>query len=121
INRTEPRAYCAELYLFWASTPLTSAWQPHPGNPILPDPLTARNGGLLRAGADIIRVGQCQGFRSHRTSASFFRIQRISRDEYQEELVCRITPDVMPAIHGTHHFHSDGVYCVWDFKKWARM
>ena len=120
INRTEPRAYCAELYLFWASTPLTSEWQPHPGNPILTDPLTARNGGLLRDGADIIRVGQCQGFRSYGASASFFRIARINRDEYQEELVCRITPDFMPAIHGTHHFHSDGLYCVWDFKRWGR-
>ncbi len=120
VNRTEPRAYCAELYLFWASTPLTSEWQPHPRNPILTDPLTARNGGLLRDGAEIIRVGQCQGFRSYGASASLLRITRISTEEYAEELISTITPDFMPAIHGTHHFHSDGVYCVWDFKRWAR-
>jgi len=120
ITRTEPRAYCTELYLFWASTPLTGEWQPHPRNPILTDPLTARNGGLLRDGAEIIRVGQCQGFRSYGDAASLFRIARISKEEYTEELISRITPDFMRAIHGTHHFHSDGVYSVWDFKKWAR-
>jgi len=120
INRTEPRAFCAELHLFWASTPLTSEWQPHACNPILTDPQTARNGGLLQDEGEIIRVGQCQGFRSYGASASLLRITRISPEEYAEELICRITPEFMPAIHGTHTFHSDGVYSVWDFKKWAR-
>jgi hypothetical protein len=120
VNRTEPRAYCAELYLFWASTPLTNEWHPHPRNPILTDPLTARNGGLVRDGAEIIRVGQCQGFRSYGAAASLLQITRISKEEYEEKLISKITPDFMPAIHGTHHFHSDGVYSVWDFKKWGR-
>jgi hypothetical protein len=120
INRTEPRAFCTELYLFWASTPLTSDWHPHPRNPILTDPQTARNGGLLHDEGEIIRVAQCQGFRSYGAAASLFRITRISQEEYSEELISRITPDFMPAIHGTHTFHSDGVYSVWDFKQWAR-
>jgi hypothetical protein len=121
ITRTEPRAYCTELHLFWASSPLANDWQPHARNPILTDPQAGRNGGLLHDEGEIIRVGQSQGFCSYGASASLFRISRITPDDYAEELISRITPEFMPAIQGTHHFHSDGLYTVWDFKKWGRM
>jgi hypothetical protein len=48
---------------------------------------------LQRDAEEIIRVGQCQGYRSYGDAASLFRIALVN---------------------------SDGVYSVWDFKKWAR-
>jgi hypothetical protein len=121
INRAGPRAYCAELYLFWASSPVSTDWQPHARNPILTDPERSRNGGLLEDQGEIVRVGQCQGFGCYGASAGLFRITRITPQEYEEEKICTITPDFMPGIQGAHTFHSDGIYTVWDFKKWGRM
>lgn len=66
-------------------------------------------------------MAQNQTFDSYGTSARLFRITRISPDDYAEELVSSITPGFVPGIHGTHHLHSDGVYSVWDFKRWERM
>jgi hypothetical protein len=120
ISRTEPHD-CSELYLFWAKTPLSGEWKPHARNPILIDPQRARNGGLLRDGDELIRVAQNLHFASYGLSARLFKITRITPDEYAEELVSSITPDFFPGIYGTHHFHSDGVYSVWDFKKWERV
>jgi hypothetical protein len=112
---------CSELHLFWARTPLDGHWVPHTRNPILIDPQKARNGGLLRTGEDLIRVAQNLQFGSYGASTRLFRITRLTPDDYAEELVGRVTADFMPGIHGTHHFHSNGTYTVWDFKKWERV
>ncbi len=120
ISCTEPHNCASELHLFWSTTPLTADWQPHPRNPVLFDPQNARNGGLLKDGDGFIRVAQQQRFGSYGASARLFRITRISTDEYAEEAVSSITPDFAPGIHGVHHLHSNGVYSVWDYKKWQR-
>jgi hypothetical protein len=120
ISRTEPHD-CSELHLFWATTPLSGDWKPHALNPILIDPQSARNGGLLRDGNEIIRVAQNLQFGSYGISTRLFRITKLSPDEYAEEFVASITPDFMPGISGTHHFHSNGVYSVWDCKRSERV
>jgi hypothetical protein len=120
ISRTEPHD-CSELYLYWATTPLSGDWQPHALNPILIDPQSARNGGLLRDGNELIRVAQYLQFGSYGISTRLFRITKLNRDEYAEEFVASITPDFMTGISGTHHFHSNGVHSVWDCKRWERV
>jgi hypothetical protein len=60
-------------------------------------------------------------FGSYGISTRLFRITKLSRDEYAEEFVASIMPDFMPGIYGTHHFHSNGVYSVWDCKRWERV
>jgi hypothetical protein len=120
ISGTEPHD-CSELHLFRARTPLGGNWVPHARNPILIDPQTARNGGLLQDGEDLIRVAQNLQFGSYGASVRLFRIARLTPDDYAEELVGGMTPDFMPGIHGTHHFHSNGTYTFWDFKKWERL
>ena len=121
ISQTEPHDCSSELYLFWATTPLANDWKPHPCNPIVNDPLSARNGGLLIDDAELVRVAQTPGFGSYGAAARLFRITRISPDDYAEEPVSSITPDFVTGIHGSHHFHSNGRYSVWDSKQWKRV
>jgi hypothetical protein len=121
ISQTEPHDCSSELYLFWATTPLTDEWNPHPCNPIVNDPLSARNGGLLIDDNELVRVAQSPGFGSYGAAARLFRITRISPDDYAEEPVSSITPDFATGIHGSHHFHSNGRYSVWDSKQWKRV
>jgi hypothetical protein len=121
ISPTEPRDCGSELYLFWNTNPLSDNWRPHARNPIHIDPQIARNAGLLKDDRELIRVAQSREFGSYGASATLFRITRISPDEYAEEPLSRITSGFVPGIHGAHHFHSNGAYSVWDFKKWERV
>ena len=121
ISRTEPHDCSSELHLFWARTPLTDQWTAHPRNPIVIDPDTARNGGLLNGGTDVFRVAQARQFGSYGTSARLFHITRLDPEQYTEQLVSTIAPSFAPGLSGTHHLHSNGQYSVWDFKKWERV
>jgi hypothetical protein len=111
----------SELYAFWATSPLRNDWRPHALNPIVSDPLTARNGGLLRDSNELVRVAQGRQLGSYGASARLFRITRLTPDEYGEELISVLTPEFARGIHGIHHFHSNGLYSVWDTKQWERI
>jgi hypothetical protein len=121
ISTSEPRDCGSELYAFWATSPLGADWKPHPCNPVVSDPLSARNGGLLRDSTEHVRVAQGRQFGSYGASARLFRITRLNQNEYAEELVSVLTPEFARGIHGTHHFHSNGLYSVWDCKHWERI
>lgn len=121
LSYAPPLDHLAELHLFRAADPLCGEWEPHRRNPVLIDPEFARNGGLLRTGDGLVRVCQSQGFGSYGAAANLMRITRLDREQYAEELICRMTPGFMPGISGTHHMHSDGIYSVWDYKRWERV
>jgi len=121
ISQTEPHDCSSELYLFSATTPLTDEWKPHPRNPVVNDPLSARNGGLLVDEREVVRVAQSPRIGSYGAAARLFRITRLTPEEYVEEPVSNITPDFASGIHGSHHFHSNGCYSVWDSKQWERI
>lgn len=113
--------HSAELHVFSARNPLADNWVPHPRNPVRNDPLHGRNGGLLRRGDELVRVCQSQGFNSYGVSATLMRITRLNREEFAEELICQLTPGFLPGAHGTHHLHSNGIYSVWDYKRWEKI
>lgn len=113
--------HSAELHLFSAQDPLAGHWVPHPRNPVRNNRLLGRNGGLLRHHGEFVRVCQSQGFNSYGAAASLMRITRLDREEFAEEPICHLTPDFLPGAHGTHHLHSNGVYSVWDYKRWERV
>lgn len=121
ISTSEPHDCGSELYAFWARTPLSEDWRPHASNPVVSDPLCARNGGLLRHEGGLVRVAQGRQFGSYGASARLFRIAHLDSQEYSEEMMCTLTPEFARGIRGIHHFHSNGVYSVWDCKHWQRM
>jgi hypothetical protein len=121
ISHVEPHDCGSELHVFWATTPLTDEWQPHECNPVISDPMRARNGGLLVDDEELVRVAQSRRFGVYGNAARLFRITRLTPQEYAEEPVSGITPEFAAGIHGSHHFHSNGRYSVWDAKRWERI
>ena len=98
-----------ELHLYW-SHDLHGDWHPHPANPIVRDPGSARPAGhLLQRGRDLIRPGQdCTELYGRAVVLS--RVETISRDSYRERAVARIEPDWMPGLSGTHTYNADTGY-----------
>jgi hypothetical protein len=113
---------CPELHLFFADNPLSHDWAPHPLNPLIVDSGRARNAGLILDGGKIFRVAQVHGGADdYGAGAKVFEITRLNRQEYEEALVCTLTPSFGPGITGIHHLHTDGRYTVWDFKTRERV
>jgi len=115
------RDHSSELHAFFAPDPLAGRWSRHPRNPVRNDPLYARNAGILRHGGELVRVCQTQGFGSYGAGATLMRITRLDPESYLEEPICQLMPGFLPGAHGTHHLHSNGLYSVWDYKRWERV
>lgn len=102
-----------ELYLFYADSPLTSAWTAHPKNPIVSDVRRARpagnlfweNGKLIRPSQDCSKV---YGF-----GFNFNEIEILSETEYQEKHLTNIRPDWDKNLHRVHSFnHQNGLTII---------
>ena len=98
-----------ELWLFSAPS-LDGPWRPHPQNPVVTDPGTARPAGRLyrRAGV-LLRPGQ-DGSRRYGGAVVLNRVDLLSPSEYRETPVERIEPDWMPGLDGTHTYTFDSRY-----------
>ena len=106
---------CSELYIFYAESPLSNAWIPHPKNPIFIDSFKARNGGILFHQGSIYRVAQKQEFGRYGKSTSINRIDVLTKEEYSETQLCVVEPNFFPRITGTHHLHCNDSVCVFDY------
>jgi hypothetical protein len=115
IDRLDSGEHCSELFAFSATDPRTSAWTPHPGNPLVADASKARNGGLLVRGSSTYRVAQRQGFDAYGIGFSIQRISTLTGHAYREEQLCTVEPQFFPGLVGTHHMHSNGRFTVFDF------
>lgn len=115
IDHADSGDHCSELALYSAASPLADDWCAHPANPILVDARRARNGGLLRQGGRLYRVGQRQGFALYGEASVVHEIVRLDETGYEECEVCSVEPEFFPGLVGTHHLHSDGRTTVFDF------
>ena len=110
-----------ELWLFSARS-LDEEWRPHPQNPIVTDPGTARPAGrLFRRGGVLIRPGQdCS--RRYGEAVVLNRVELLSRDQYRESPVGRIEPDWMPGVERTHTYTFDSRYeCLDGYRHVRRL
>jgi hypothetical protein len=113
---------CAELHLFHSDSPLSADWTAHPMNPLIVDSGRARNGGLILDRGRIFRVAQVHGGADrYGVGAQVFEIIRIDEKNYEERLVCALTPDFAPGVNGVHHMHADGRFTAWDFRTRERV
>jgi hypothetical protein len=109
------------LFIFYADSPLSKNWTPHPKNPIAVDGSKARNGGLLRHEEFIYRVSQKQGFNTYGKGFVINKICVLNIDDYVEEEITSIEPNFFPNLSGTHHLHSNRRISVFDFKSLSKI
>lgn len=105
----------SELHIFSAESPLTNKWVPHAKNPVIFDAKVARNGGMIRDKDSLYRVYQSRGFDLYGKYCGIRRIATLTGSDYVEEGSAVIKPDFFTDAEGTHHFHYNDDYCVFDF------
>lgn len=109
------------LCLFSAAS-LDAEWLPHPRNPIVTDPRTARPAGrLFRRGDVLIRPSQdCA--REYGEAVVLNRVDVLTPDDYRETPVDRIEPDWLTGVERTHTFTFDSRYeCLDGYRHVRRL
>lgn len=122
LSPTGAGEHSSQLHIFHADHPLSGSWQPHRLNPVVYDPLCARNGGLLY-GEDgtLFRVRQKQAFGRYGAGLTIARIVALSETEFEERMVHEIGPRFLPGIVGSHHLHGNARFTVYDFVRRERV
>lgn len=106
---------CSELSIFYADSPLSNEWVAHSQNPVMIDSGKSRNGGLLRKGERIFRVGQAQGYDVYGKRTSINEILILDEHHYEERCIKIVEPDFFENLGGTHHLFSNNEITVFDF------
>lgn len=104
-----------QLHAFSGDSPICDEWVAHENNPVIFDPLLARNGGLIISNNEIYRVFQRQGFDMYGEASGIARIARLSPTEYVEEICSSIEPKFFEGIKGTHTYNFDSDLIVLDY------
>jgi hypothetical protein len=110
-----------QLWLF-SSPSLEAVWRPHPRNPIVTDPGTARPAGrLFRREGLLIRPSQdCS--RRYGEAVVLNRVDALSPNEYRETAVARIEPNWLRGIAGIHTYTFDSRYeCLDGYRRIRRL
>ena len=110
----------SELHLFSASNLLASHWEPCPHNPIICDPLRARNAGLFSREGRMYRVNQVQAQGQYGFAFQINEITSISPHHYKEKPIKRVDPDLGSGMARTHHFHIGPWFTVRDHAYWQK-
>ena len=118
INPIGGRDCCSELSIFYTDNPIDGKWVPHEKNPVIFDPSSARNGGMILDHDSLYRVGQIQTFGTYGGGGvSINQIVELTASSYKEQSVLKLYPEFQQGITGAHHLHSDGGVTAFDFLK----
>jgi hypothetical protein len=104
-----------QLHIFSADNPLSDEWVAHENNPVIFDPLVARNGGMIVSENEIYRIYQRQGFDMYGEACGIARITSLSSTEYTEEIDSVIEPHFFKGLKGTHTYNSESGLVVFDY------
>ena len=115
IDKSGVGDYGSQLYVFSADNPLKDEWVAHENNPVIFNPLVARNGGLIVSQNEVYRVYQRQGFDMYGEACGIARITTLSTTEYIEENHSVIEPHFFKGIEGTHTYNFDSDLVVFDY------
>ena len=109
VNVVDGPAHRGDLCVYWSPS-LEGPWRPHPANPVVSDPRSARPAGrLFRHGTALIRPSQdCS--RRYGEAVVLNQVEVLSKTDYRERPVGRIDPDWMPGLVGTHTYTFDSRY-----------
>ena len=105
-----------ELFLFYADSPLSNKWKPHPKNPIISDVRQARPAGkIFSFKGDIYRPSQ-NSSKFYGYGISINKINKITTTEYEETVITSILPNWDNKIKRVHTFGYDNGLSIIDAK-----
>ena len=110
-----------QLHIFYSDNPLTDQWHAHDANPVIFDPLVARNGGMIFDGKEIYRVFQRQGFDMYGEACGIAKIINLSATDYKEEVCATIEPEFFNDIKGTHTYNFNSNLIALDYVDISRI
>jgi len=108
----------SELHLYKVDGPGLNTLTPHPLNPVVFDTRVARNGGrVIHSNGDYFRISQDNSHGLYGYGVNAMKIDHISMEGYEEELVRKIEPDFQTGVIGSHHMDSRAGMVVMDVRK----
>lgn len=118
IQATPTKGTYHELHIFYAKTPLTDSWQPHPHNPVVISSVGGRLGGKLRKeGKRLIRVGQINT-KTYGYGLCEMEIIRLTPHQYEEKHMRTIKPKSLGrTVKAIHTLNQVGSIQVLDYAK----
>ncbi|MBT5221024.1 MAG: hypothetical protein HOM16_16290 [Woeseia sp.] len=103
-----------ELCLFFADSPLSRNWTPHPMNPIVSDVRNARPAGALyRDGGKLYRPSQNSAHR-YGYGLNINRVMELSKSAYREEITEEFKPDWDRSVKALHTYNRCGELTMID-------
>ena len=104
-----------QMNIYYSDNLLNGKWISHKNNPIIMDANSARNAGLLLDEDNVFRVSQAFGFyKKYGENFSINKIESISETGYSEKIFSSHKKFFNKKILGSHHFHSNDKYTVFD-------
>ncbi len=114
IDYSDARDFACQLHVFSSKNPLSESWAAHKGNPVIFDPLRARNAGLINDGNKVFRAYQRQGFNRYGEAVGVAEIQSLTLNNFEEVEKFHIEPEFFRDIEGTHTFNAKSGLVVFD-------
>tara|TARA_B100000242_G_scaffold9054_1_gene5954 strand:- start:827 stop:1243 length:417 start_codon:yes stop_codon:yes gene_type:complete len=105
----------SQLHIFYSSNPLSKDWKPHKNNPVIFDPLTGRNGGLIVDESEIYRVYQRHGFNNYGEAFGVSKIYSLDDKSYFEKKLFEVEPKFFSNIKGSHTYNYVEGLLVFDY------
>ena len=112
----------SELHIFHSEDLKSNSWKPIlSGNPVIFDPLKARNGGLLFQNETIYRVNQVHEKSNYGKYFNVNEVVKISKNEYVEKEISNIGANFKDRIISTHHYSANTSLAAVDFARSQRL
>lgn len=105
----------SELHIFYSSKLDSSKWLAHKNNPVVFNPLHARNGGFINGKKDLLRVVQTQGIGIVSKNVKIAKISVLNETEYEEEIIENIETVIGKKHLATHHLSMNDEYIAFDY------
>nr|WP_321231929.1 hypothetical protein [uncultured Psychroserpens sp.] len=122
IDETKKSTKHDELFIYYATNPISGEWLPHKMNPVISDAKVARPAGnIFMSEGNIFRPSQnCTGV--YGASININEILVLSKTDYQECLVDNLKPDWDKKLTGIHTINfNDNATVIDGFKKVSKF
>ncbi|MEI6562395.1 MAG: hypothetical protein WCO68_09990 [Verrucomicrobiota bacterium] len=102
-----------DLCIFWADSPLSNRWTPHPQNPVVRSFQKGRGAGrIFSLDGKLYRPSQNCLIR-YGYGLNVSQITQLDAQHYSERVVCKVTSEWEPGNRATHHLDwHEGLLCM---------